>query len=69
MNTVTDAAWDYVNEMAQKGIMFGVALKYIRQTMLSGETPEEKIHAIEIHMGLINSELDDFIQEGGKHDK
>ena len=61
---VTEAAWDYTNKVAERGIKFGVALKQIRKELLSGEHPEDKIHAIELHMHMINDDLDEFLKGG-----
>ena len=62
MMTVPDAAWEHVNKTATRGITFGVALKHIRNALLSGQHPEDKIHDIEISMNLINDDLDKFIK-------
>ena len=68
MITVTNKEWEYLNEMAEYGIKFGVALKCIRQALISGNHPEDKVHDIELSMQLTNRELDKFIQGSSKND-
>ena len=70
MTTVTDACWEYTNEMAMKAVSFGVALKYIRLAIENPDlTAEQKIKDIEISLRLHKKEIDSFLKAGENSDQ
>jgi len=70
MTTVTDACWEYTNEMAMKAVSFGVALKYIRAAIENPDmTAEQKLHDVEISLRLHKKELDSFLKAGENSDE
>jgi hypothetical protein len=60
---VAEAAWDFTNKMAERGISFGVCLKFIRESLDSDNDDATKLHLIRMTMDLHKKEIDEFINK------